>query len=188
MHASSLNVHVATQQRAGKGQNQQGFAAIVKAADSLPRKRDLASCPLLQRSDCGATSPCTRGSEVLGPMVRPVEPLCRVAGHGLPRRHHTAQQKLGRSPHLCTAALATANLPRLHLVHRAQNQIAAAINPVLQPWVLINHEVLSTFLVGHTPEALDRVLAPRVDIHPPFALRVLDQPVRGIQPVLHSPR
>ena len=50
------------------------------------------------------------------------------------------------------AALAAAHLPRPDLIHRAQDQVAAAINPVLEAWVFIN-KVFRAFLEGDAFEA-----------------------------------
>ena len=58
---------------------------------------------------------------------------------------------------------ASAAPPRLDLVHGAEDQVAQAVAPVFNAGGLVHHEIFGAFLEGHVLQALDRVLAARVN-------------------------
>ena len=93
----------------------------------------------------------------------------------------------GGLPNLSSLRLGRSNLPGFDLIHRRQNQVASAVNPVLKPRILVNDEVFGPFLVGHAAVTLDRVLAARMDKEATLTLGITDQPVGGIEPVLDAP-
>ena len=65
--------------------------------------------------------------------------LCNTDGAGI------ASCLPMRSPYLCLPGFTRANLPRLHLVHGTQDQIASAVDPMLKPWVFVDNEIVSAF-------------------------------------------
>ena len=101
---------------------------------------------VLGRSEDGHQRRCDR--LIYNKALRKAEALSRVA-FADPQILGVGRTEAVHSPNLALTRLSPTHLPWADLIHRRQDQIPSTVNPVLQPWVFIDNEVLGAFLERH---------------------------------------